>query len=731
MADDLPDAPWVTKQQDLPDAPWTQTGPFPVSSDAGSSARSWLPSITENLNPFSESNVREAEHPSLLPTGPLKGIGAVAGYLTSPLADLSKGAAHAVAAPVEAGVKWLADRNPGTWLSPSPEVQAKANADLEAGLETAPSLVMPGRGGVPMPARPTTGPFGVTETAGEAAGNLGMRQAEQNAIRAGDPHAQAFVAQRQAQLEAAKDHIAAGFDPFGQQIAGTAQEAGGLTQEALQRAAKARKADVDTLYAQARAQPGEIDADVLRSMPQDIKADLTTSKQPVIINDMRTPNAAAMIDHIENRVGQLQIQNRASPLGQPNQQSIVGVNLEGIDELRKDLSTLRGDAFASRNPTDIRASRAVMDAFDARIDQAVNGGHFSGSPDAIQAWNDARAAHADYRSTFFGGKNDPAGQEVAKIIGKYDPNNPMSVDDVAKYFTGGGNASKGINTANRVKSILGEQSPEWSGIKQGVFRNLVETPQGVTDYGTGQIANRLGKFVNSDLAKAIYTPQELRTLQAFADFNRRITMPPGSYFPSAPAINKVIGAVGSQVGKVIGGVIGHFAIPIPFVGAAVGYGAAEGIGAATQGIKAAQLNKQLPLVADQMQRWQKAVVKATRANAPPNQFQAVMAAKGLQNALSKLRIDFRPIIAAAMGNKEDQQNQTLPPLQKKYGGAVGKQPRFAKGGHVVAKHHPDFNPEHIGAKRAKNGHWYIKDPKRPGKWLIVLPKKGRAAGVVH
>jgi hypothetical protein len=554
-----PDLPsWARDPEPPAEARSTRQGTlgFPVAEDSGATARSWLPSITENLNPFSESNVREAEHPSLLPTGPLKGLGALAGYAMSPLADFTKGAAHAAASPIEWGVKKLADAGYG----PSPEVQKQANEGiLEPGIESALGLAMPGRGGVPMPPRPTTGPFGVSLSAGEEAANVAMRQAEQQAVRQGIPHAQDWVAQRQTQLEAAKDRIASGFDPFGQQIAETPLEAGTLTQDALQRAAAARKAGVDTAYGQARAMPGEIHADVFRAMPDDIKQDLSLGPSPVIIDDRLTPFASQMIRDIDNRVGQLQIQNRASPFGQPNQQNIVGVNLEGVDQMRKRLSAFRNDAFASSTPTDQRAARAVLDAFDDHIDQAVNGGMFNGHPDAVQAWNDARAAHADYKADFFGSKKDPAGKVVEKILGRYGAN-PMVPEDVARYFTGGqGVTSNSLNVnVNRMKGILGVQSPEWAGVKQGVFRNLVERPgtTAVQDFGSGQIANRLGKFVNSSLASAIYAPQELQTLRAYADLMRRITMPPGSYFPSAPSINKVIDAVGSKLGTMVGSMIG-------------------------------------------------------------------------------------------------------------------------------------------------------------------------------
>ena len=518
---------------------------------------------------------------------------------------------------------------------------------IEPNVETALGLVTPGKvKPLPTPAAPTAGPFGLTLSEGEAAGDLAARQAEQQFIRQGTPHGQEWTAQRQAQLAAAKDRIAAGFDPFGQQIAETPNEAGSLLQQGLQRTAAARKAAVDTAYAQARSMPGEIHASVFQDMPAGIKNDLSQGTSPVIVDDKLTPYASQMIRDIDNRVGNLNIQNR---VGQPipidpltgKPMPIMGVNLDGVDQMRKRLSTFRGDAFKSGNGADGRAAKAVLDAFDDRIDQAVNGGLFNGNPDAVQAWNNARAAHSDYKSDFSGGKNDPAGKVVEKILGKYT-NNPMAPDDVARYFTGGQGItsnSLNVNVANKMKGILGEQSPEWIGVKQGAFSNMVEKPPGMTDWGPGQIANRLSKFANSDLGRAVYTPGDLNLVNQYANLMRQITMPPGSYFPSAPAINKVVNAVGGKLGTMAAAAIGGRLVPIPFVGEMLGAGTAMGINKAAQNINAAQLAKQLPLVANQMKQWQRAVSKAQNPARGRQSAAAAATTNALINSLSRLGID--------------------------------------------------------------------------------------------
>ena len=286
----------------------------------------------------------------------------------------------------------------------------------------------------------------------------------------------------------------------------------------MQTTAASRKAGVNAAYDTAKALPGEIHPDVFTGMPQAIKSDLSALEKPVIIDDKLTPFASKMIDDLDNQVGQLKIQNKADPLsGKPpidpitnKPEPIVGVNLTGVDQMRKRLSALRGDAYGSGNSSDGRAASAVLKAFDDRVDQAVNGGKFTGDPAAIDAWNNARAGAADYKGTFGTKANDP----IQKIIGARG-NEPLPPNQVVDQVVGSSglvdNATQ-VGVAKRLKGILGDQSPEWSAAKQGIFQRLTQNPEGMTPKGTGTIANNLDKFLVGDTAKVIYSPQEMGLL---------------------------------------------------------------------------------------------------------------------------------------------------------------------------------------------------------------------------
>jgi hypothetical protein len=625
-----------------------------------------------------------------------KGLGNVAlgglGYVTAP-----------INAPLHTIVGKPIEENTGSPM-------AGTLAELGAG------FLLPVPKGMPRGAAPIAeeAPYGVTLTGGERANNLAMRQAEQQAIRSGEPHGQAFVAQREAQLQSARDRIARGFDPFGQEIAEGPQEAGAAVSEGMQNAATAARARVRQAYDLARSLPGEVHADVFRGMGANIRFDLSQAERPVVVDDRLTPYASQMIADIDNRVSQLHIQNRASFVGQPNPQNIVGINLEGVDQMRKRLSAFRQDAYASGNAADGRAAQAVLDAFDGRVDRAINGGMFNGDPRAVQAWNDARAAYADYRGTFTAGRNDPVGRVVEKIIGRNAAgathSGPAIANDVADFLYGASGtnpSSLNVGVANRIRDVLGEHSPEWIAVRQGLFRRLVEqAPE--TPFGTQKTADRLNKFLKADgteLSQAMFSPDERRMLQGYADLMQRITMPKGSYFPSAPPLLRAMNTAGTWIARGVGAAIGKALVPAPVVGEIAGAAAAGRAAQTVQNMQARRIANQMPIIAQQMERWNRAQSAAQTAPNTMTQRALTAATVNMQKALTPLGVRVEDFAAEMPGTSSAQEQ----PQARADGGAV-------------------FAPHAIGARKAKNGFWYIDDPDRPGKYLIVLPKKGRAAG---
>ena len=576
-----------------------------------------------------------------------------------------------------------------------------------------------------LPAPPAGGPLGVTLSTGQETGALPAIRSEQSALagRIGptaEAAAKAFQDQQRGQLGTAQERISQGFDPFGQTVAEGPQEAGQLVSQGIQQTAAARKADVDAAYKLARSLPGEVHADVFKDMGTRIKNDLSNRPEPIVIDDSLTPFANKAIEDVDKRISQLQIQNKASPHGQPPQNTIMGVTLDGVDQMRKRLSAFRQQAFGSGNATDGRAVKSVLDAFDDQIDHAINSGLFTGDQRAIQAWNNARAAHADYRSTFSARKGDPVGRVIEKIIGK-DTNDPMIPNKVADQLYGAqGTSASDVNVgvANRAKKILGDQSPEWSGVKQGLFSRLTETPEGVTDWGSQKISNNLNNFLNGkgrELAEAIYSPQERQLLQQYADLHKQLVVPPtgANLSQTSTFVNPLLRKIGSKIGTVIGtgvgAMLGH-STGIPYgieAGAAVGAGVAKAGNALANAREARAISRQMPLVATAMKQYQKQLAAAQRANAGPSNPAVAIAATNLTNALRPLGIDLGTIPAAAQDQKQSGANQPN-------GGVNGNPNGFARGGHVHK------GPPIPGARKAKDGEWYVKDHTRPGKFLRVV-----------
>lgn len=613
----------------------------------------------------------------LVATG--KGILAIPGLAMSPIT----GAARSLLGHP------LADAEHAIGTVVNPEVAARDNADemyanAKSGVDKAMMAAAPSRGGLQItvrpsspPSPPATGPLGVTLSEGQATRDLGAIQREQVALRApsgaAGERAKEFAAQQAQQVQSARDRVARGFDQFGQRVVETPQEAGQLVQQSVQQEAAARKADVANAYDRAKALPGDIDSGAFNDIATSIKTDLSSRPDPVVIDDKLTPFASHAIKDVEQRIANLQIQNRASPAGQPPQNQIAGITLQGVDQMRRRLSAFRSDAFRSGNSADGRAAQGVIDAFDSHIDQAINNGAFRGDPRAVQAWNAARAAHADYKSAFGKGKNDPVGRVVERILGTKE--NPAAIpNDVADFMYG----SSGVNpnslnvaVANRIKGILGDKSPEWSAVKQGLFSRLAETPQGVTDFGPGKIAQRLRKFMDGDgkeLSDAVFSPAERSLMRQYADLHRALEVPQAgaNWSNTSTVLMPMLKKVSAGFATLVGGVLGHVAAPGM-------YGAGEVIGGAITGkvgslIKdasdARKIMRQMPLAVEATKKWQKALAAYNKANTPPSRVALSVATSNWARSLKPLGIDLASVAESpGVSTAQDQPEIPRPPGQ--------------------------------------------------------------------
>lgn len=506
------------------------------------------------------------------------------------------------------------------------------------------------------------GPLGVTLSEGQTTRDLSAIQREQAALRgqSGSPaqqQAERFFDQQGKQLDAARTDIAKGLDPAGQKIAETPQAAGDLVSQSMQRMDAQRKAGVTQAYDKAKDLGGEVHAGAFEGIAPKIKTDLSMRDDPIIIDDKLTPFASRAIQDIDNRVANLKIQNRADPHGQPDMADIAGVSLSGIDQMRKRLSSFRKDAFASGNAADGRAAKAVLDAFDDHIEQAINSGAFRGDPRAVEAWNTARSAYADYRKTFSAGKDDPVGRVVEKILGK-GSNAAAIPNDVADFMYGSAGvnpSSLNVGVVNRLKSTLGDRSPEWFAVKQGLFSRLVEAGEGSTALGPAKVAQRLSKFLNSDgkeMANMVFSDAERDLLKKYAGLMRQIEVPQaGANWSNtatfaAKALEKIGSNVGVTIGASIGMALGHTAgLPAGIaegVGGAAGGAIAKGASVASNAMQARKIAKQMPIVGKVLTDYQNAAIAFETSQSARTAARLTLAARNLSSNLKDIGISLSP-----------------------------------------------------------------------------------------
>lgn len=499
----------------------------------------------------------------------------------------------------------------------------------------------PGAKPVPIPERPPEGPMGVTLPKGPIPVKIG---------EAGQERVGVFKEQQAQQLGQARENVSKALDPIAsQRIAETPQQAGQFISDAVQREASRAKGEVKQLYETAQSFPGEIHAGAFENFGTKIKGELALGNDPVIIDDMLTPYASRAIRDVDDRISQLKIQNRASPYGQPNKQNIVGVSLEGVDQMRKRLSAMRGAAIQSGNQADARAAGKVVQAFDNKVNEAINGGAFQGDPLAIKAYNVARQAAAERFGTYKGKGGTVAGV-VEKIIGNRTKD-PAIGKDVANYLWG----AKGVNpstlnvgVAKSVKNIVGEQSPEWIAAKQGLFERItapghpdpaVQLSAAQERAGHQSVTKRMKDFLHGngkEMAEVMYSPDERLLLDKYADLHSqlditRAALPEGFFKSFADRI-------GHRFNLLMAGMVGHMgahgiATAIPMVAAKKGIEKVAGVR------EARNIARQLPLVSEQMAKWQRDVTKALRTNSNQDKITASNAMAQLTRSLAGIGVD--------------------------------------------------------------------------------------------
>lgn len=305
-----------------------------------------------------------------------------------------------------------------------------------------------------------------------------------------------------------------------------------------QAAAAARTA----AYDRAAQVEGQFSPAVFNRAGNAIRDRLNGGADPVRITDRLTPNAADALGVIDEDLGHLRFEDQTrrgeltmGPDGRPQDRTITGQDVEAT---RKKLVALQRNAnSAARAPggsyEDARAMRRLIDEYDAHVQRGINAGGFSGNgQEYLARLAQARQLHSQYRQNFSSqGAGDKVGQAIEGIIGKH-AGQEATPDAVVKTILGSASEPGGgqtVQIAQRLRGLLGENSPEWASIRKAMVSHLTEAPAGTDaiphDVQSDRIMNFLNGTKGRTLSQVLFSPSERASLGTYATRLRNVTDP--------------------------------------------------------------------------------------------------------------------------------------------------------------------------------------------------------------
>lgn len=290
------------------------------------------------------------------------------------------------------------------------------------------------------------------------------------------------------------------------------QDMGAALTERLRTEERSARANKDALYDRA----GRSDASIRLDAVQGVRAHVVGKLEDagVVIDPQLTPAANRMLDEL-TRLSQPDIPNRAQiPVPAAPGDERVGVTVQGIEQARKRLSSLRS---AASNDADRRAARLVMDRFDDWQSHAFENALLSGDDSALRAFRDARAANTSWRDRFFN-RADDAGRIVTRIVtGEVTP------QEVANYVVGAGQVgAKGVSSRllTRITEATGDDPEAMQAISGGIWNRLTQATEGTNPKAPAAVTKDVMEFLHGsgrDVAQRLFSPEQQRLMRAYAE----------------------------------------------------------------------------------------------------------------------------------------------------------------------------------------------------------------------
>lgn len=292
------------------------------------------------------------------------------------------------------------------------------------------------------------------------------------------------------------------------------QDMGQTLIDRLRTEEQAARAHKDELYNTAGNSDASVRADSVQGVHGQISNALNETGR--VIDPTLTPAANSMMNELE-RFSNLQMPNRVGPAA-PNPADIVSVDARGMEQTRKRLGNM---AQAATNDADRAASRIIMRQFDDWQAHAYDNALFSGSPEALQSFRDARAANASWRQRFYNNRDD-ADRLINRIVtGEVTP------QEISNWLVGNSQVgSSGVSSRllTRIGEATGNDQGAMDAIRGGVAHRLFGTAEGATARTPEKIANDIHQFFNGsgrDVANRLFTPEQRRAALDYANTLRR------------------------------------------------------------------------------------------------------------------------------------------------------------------------------------------------------------------
>lgn len=290
------------------------------------------------------------------------------------------------------------------------------------------------------------------------------------------------------------------------------QDMGATLIDRLRTSEQSARATKDALYDRAGNADASIRIDEVHNARPYIVERLENAG--VVIDPELTPAANRMLDEVQ-RISQLNIPNRAQlPRPAAPGDERVGVTVQGIEQARKRLVSIRQ---AANNDADRRAARLVMERFDDWQSHAFENALLSGDDQALGVFRQARAANTEWRQRFFNEEED-AGRVINRIVtGEVTP------QEVANYIVGAGQVgAKGVSARllARIEEATGNDPEALQAINGGIWNRLSQSTEGTAPKAPAAMIKDIMEFLNGSgraVAERRFTPDQRRLMRAYAD----------------------------------------------------------------------------------------------------------------------------------------------------------------------------------------------------------------------